>query len=247
MQSSKASPFAVLLYWVSKQEISDAVVLEADPCLLQRLVHGELAVVLNPSAAGKRLLSMSMTKIAIVSVLDNRGPQSQSPSIMDRSSTIQFDQDCSVCVCYGKRIWIETKRQRMAVTVSCIGRSRRSTGERINERKSFFFQCPGAVAPKSTGGVIVEWNDPVANELEEGIPTQCSVNSFSAVRRCACQIKHTPRRVTLRRLELIAERLAKSHSQDNLQAKGGQGMISHISWLVWIWPQDVTSVMKAGG
>lgn len=83
MHSWKFSPW-VWLYELSKQTISEVVVLEVDPVLLHASVHGEPEVVLKPTALGKRLLSRTVTMRALDPMREDRGPWSQSPNMMDK-------------------------------------------------------------------------------------------------------------------------------------------------------------------
>lgn len=79
----------MLLYEVSRQDISSAVVLDADPHLLQRSVHDEPGATLSPSTVGNKLLSKTAV---IASILDCRSPSMVNKELAPMLATAEFEE-----------------------------------------------------------------------------------------------------------------------------------------------------------
>lgn len=162
MQSWKSFPLDVVLNAPSTHEISLDVVLSDEPHLLQRDAHGEPDATLNPSTAGKKLLKKTATR-AIARILDSR-----SPSMVDKKHN--NSEKLLFCQRRTEKEKKEAKRQIKWRSLShgknTVRRKTQVRSREVLRGKSFFFQCPKAFAPGSTGGyVIAEWGDPVGQKL----------------------------------------------------------------------------------
>lgn len=158
--------------------------MEADPDLLQASVHGEPEVVLKATILGMMLLN-SMESRTLDNMLEDRGPKSQSPSILNewRATQPAIRRTES-----SKYLPLSQLKREWAITVSWEAQVRKPDQSR--GRASFF---SASSSHSNDQDVMTEWRDASAERpAMKEMPTQCSVRSLVSARGCARRMKHNP-------------------------------------------------------